>query len=696
MRTVFACACTVLFVLGFVPHPMVPDATAAARNSSATAPVGATRAGTLTPEMVVAMRGVGEVALSPDGSRVAYVVRVPRERGDKRGQAHQEIWVVAASGGAPRRYTPPKQRAWAPAFSPDGMQLAFLSNRPTPGAEESDDDTVDLFVMDVGGGEARRVTDGESSIIAYRWAPDGTRMAFTAEDAKTEEEKEDDKAGRDHVVVDANPRPQRLWLLDVSTGTRTRVTSNDVHVLGFDWTPDGTRVALRVTEVPRVDEDYMYSRLALVPAAGGVPAPLVHTQGKLGNPAVSPSGRWVAWLGASDLHDPFAGSVFVSPIDGGEAVEVTRGHVGVATSVDWSDDQTLVVATTRGTETVLELVPRRGGPPRVAVSKGPVFGDVAVSRTGGFVALAGSTPACPAEVHAGRLEGGKTRLRRLTTTNPEIEGIQLGSQEVVRWRAADGLEIEGILVKPLGFLPGQRYPLVVVVHGGPEGCYTNGWITSYGNWTQLLASTGYLVLLPNYRGSIGRDESFERGDHGDLMGAEFGDILAGIDHLVERGWVDPERVGIGGGSYGGYTAAWAATAHPEQFAAAVDFCGITNWLSMQGTSDIPEENALVHWNRPFYENTDLYWERSPLAHVRDCRTPLLLLHGEEDARVPIGQSVELYTALRLLGREVEFVRYPREGHGLREAAHQLDFLQRSLAWFDRHLRPAGTGVSSRR
>jgi dipeptidyl aminopeptidase/acylaminoacyl peptidase len=205
-----------------------------------------------------------------------------------------------------------------------------------------------------------------------------------------------------------------------------------------------------------------------------------------------------------------------------------------------------------------------------------------------------------------------------------------------------------------------------------------------------------VVLYPNYRGSIGRDEAFERGDHGDLMGAEFADIVAGIDALAARGMVDPERVGIAGTSYGGYTTAWAVTAHSRRFAAGIECAGITNWLSMQGTSDIPEENALVHWNRPFYENMDLYWDRSPLAHVSQCRTPLLILHGDKDARVPVTQAHELYTALRLLGREVEFVHYPREEHGLKEAAHQLDMLNRSLAWFDRYLKQAPGGVTSRR
>jgi dipeptidyl aminopeptidase/acylaminoacyl peptidase len=321
------------------------------------------------------------------------------------------------------------------------------------------------------------------------------------------------------------------------------------------------------------------------------------------------------------------------------------------------------------------------------VTQGPVFTGFSLSRNHRMLALTGSTPRYPAEIFAGALSRRRCDLQRLTHTNPDVERAKLAAQEVVRWKAEDGLEIEGVLLKPLGFTNSVRYPLVIVAHGGPEGCYLNGWTTSWLGWGQLLAQRGFVVLFPNYRGSIGRGEAFERADHKDLGGREFGDVLAGIDDLERRGWVDPARVGIGGGSYGGYFSAWAATAHTDRFAAAVDFAGISNWTSMQGVSDIPLENAMVHWELPFYDNMQLYWERSPMAHVNECRTPLLIGQGDSDKRVPPGQAIELYTALRLLGKEVQLVRYPRAGHGLNEVAHQLDFLNRSLEWYEQHLMP---------
>lgn len=692
MRALLAAACMLGSTLFVSPatatKPPAPKGTAPAKQS--------VRAGTLSPEMVVAQRGVAEVQVAPDGKRIAYVVNVPRALDDDPGPGYQEIWVVDVTGAQPRRFTPSRQRAWAPAFAPDGERLAFLSTRRIGTGKTDDEETTGLFAMDTDGGEASPLTDGKVSVSSFRWSPSGESIAYIAKDLPTDEEKADKKKGRDWEVVDQNLKPQRLWALDVKSGAKRQVTTDATSVWSFDWAPDGNSLVTQVSDTPRTDDSYMYTRMALVPASGGSPAPLAHTQGKLNVPIFSPRGTQVAWLGATDLNDPFAGSVFVASVTGGEARNLSGKVAGDAGAIAWVDEQTLVVAMTHGTATTLELWPVRGGAPRTLLANGPIFTEFSLASATGQVAFAASTPVCPAEVFTGRLSGGKLEARRITTTNPDIEGVQLGAQEVSRWRAADGLEIEGILVKPLGFVAGRRYPLVVLPHGGPESCVRNGWTTGTNTWSQLLARDGVVVLLPNYRGSTGRGDDYERADHGDLGGKEFQDVLAGIDNLAQQGLVDPERVGIGGGSYGGYFTAWGSTMYSERFAVGVCWAGITNWISMQGTSDIPEENALVHWDLPFYENMNLYWERSPLSHVQKCRTPLLIGQGDKDARVPLGQGSELYTALRLLGREVEFVHYPREPHGMRESVHQLDYMKRGMDWFESHLKVGQAGVSSRR
>ncbi len=223
------------------------------------------------------------------------------------------------------------------------------------------------------------------------------------------------------------------------------------------------------------------------------------------------------------------------------------------------------------------------------------------------------------------------------------------------------------------------------MHGGPEGVSLDGWRTRAGYPVQLLAKAGYMVLEPNYRGSMGRGVAFSKADHDDLGGKEYEDVLKGIDTLIERGLVDGDRVGTGGWSYGGYFSAWAATRHSARFKASMVGAGLTNWIAFAGTTDIPHEMSLVHWNSYWFDEPELHWERSPLAHLDNAKTPTLIVHGERDVRVHPEQGMELYTALRLKGIPTSLVLYPREPHGLNERAHQIDFIERSIAWFEKYL-----------
>jgi dipeptidyl aminopeptidase/acylaminoacyl peptidase len=491
--------------------------------------------------------------------------------------------------------------------------------------------------------------------------------------------------------VDRNYKHTRLYRVEVATGRSELVTRADMTVIDYDWSPDGSQFIIGAAATPTVDDSFMGVRLHVVPSAGGVPEPFVSTVGKLTSPRWSPNGQWIAWLGATTIDDPSAGSVFVAPARGAaggapDRRNLLQGFEGTATWLGWDPGKPDTIAYTAAERQDVKLYRRPADATSASLIAAPgliVSGSPSFSRDGARVVFVANAPSHSGEVFV--VEGSQA-LRRLTTLNPQLRGVALGAQEAITWKARDGWSIEGVLVKPVGFRQGQRYPLIVQPHGGPEAADPNGWYGTYSRWGQMLAGAGYLTLYPNYRGSIGRGVEFARADHRDLMGAEFQDMLDGIDHLVAQGLADPERVGIGGGSYGGYTSAWATTYASDRFKAAIPWMGISNWISMTGTSDIFLENSTVHWALVMYENYEKYWERSPLRHIDRAKTPTLIIHGAADPRVPPTQSLELYTALKWKGVPVEYVVYPREGHGVSERAHQEDFMKRVLAFVDRYVK----------
>ncbi|MFQ6112990.1 MAG: alpha/beta fold hydrolase [bacterium] len=636
----------------------------------------------LTPEIVLSLKQVSQVALDPNGEYAAYTLRVPRGEQDKPGSDYSELWLVSTQGGEPRQFTFAPASASSPQWSPDGKNIAFLSTR-----KESDEHRQ-IYLLPRDGGEARQLSHAESSIQQFQWSPDGNWVAYVATDPKSKEEKSAEEAGRDWKVADQNYKHRRLWALNVATGESHVITDTDLSVWSFTWSPDSKGLVFQASATPKTDDSYMFKKIYTIPVEGGAPTLVCPTEGKLGNMAWSPEGKQIAFLAAVDIHDPTNGSVFLVPSTGGAAKNLTPNFQGTATHVQWLDSSTLIFSATEGTKTALNLLSLKNNKIKKVVSEGGIFYSFSLSRDGKNFACASNTAEHPNEVLFGTTSG--KNLRWLTDSNPILKETQLAEQETITWKSTDGLEIQGILWKPLAYDAGRRYPLIVQVHGGPESAYLDGWQTFYSRWAQLMAARGYVFLMPNYRGSTGRGVAYSKADQDDHGGKEFEDVLAGIDYLAEQGLIDPQRVGIGGGSYGGYFSAWAATRHSERFKAAVVFAGVTNWISKSGTSDIPYENALVHWTSFWWEKPDLVWDRSPMAHIQNAKTPTLIAHGAKDKRVPLGQALELYRGLKHMGVPTEFVIYPREPHGLRERAHKLDYLKRVVDWFDKCLKAEGT------
>ena len=629
------------------------------------------RTETLTAADVVMLRSVSDVELSPDGKWVAYALRVPQPL-DEPGGSNSQIWIVDASGkNEPRQLTSKDNSSWSPRWMSDG-RLSFVSRR---GGGKSQ-----LYAIAVDGGEAELVFEAKSSISSYQWSPDGKQVAYTSY-RQTDEAKAEADAGRDWVVDEAGGTKARLFAYTLADEAEHEVVSSGEHIIGFEWSPDGSRLAVRASQSAAVDHVYMYSALYTVAASGGKLESLTKTAGKLGSMVWSPKGDQIAFLGAKSINDSTAGIVYVVPSGGGEAKALTAGLEATGARLDWSADETIVMLANQGTKTVFHKISPAGGNPTPALAKGPICHDVSFGDKGAL-ACAGGAANHPPEVFSGKLGRG---LSRVTVSNPALLDRVLGEQSVVSWKAKDGLELEGVLIKPVGYEKGKRYPLAVLPHGGPEGVSQDGWNTRPTYPAQIFASRGYVAFMPNYRGSAGRGADFAMADHEDLGGAEFEDVLAGIDHLVAEGLVDGDRVGMGGWSYGGYFSALAATTYSERFDAAMCAAGITNWISFTGTTEIEHENSLVHWKLWPWDDMELPWERSPLAHIQGSKTATLVVHGMADTRVPVGQSTELYRGLKHLGVPTQLVMYPREGHGIRENVHGLDFIERFVGWFDEHV-----------
>ncbi|MBL8265619.1 alpha/beta hydrolase family protein [Steroidobacter sp.] len=655
--------------------------------------IGAGAAG-LTPEASLKLRTVADAALSPAGSEVAY--RLERHSSvEGRSVQLGSLWLVDTKGGEPVEWSESGVSPAMPRWSPDGRTLAWLARREAGAPRQ-------IYVRRknaAGWGGVIQLTEPRGEVTELQWSPDGQRIAFLAMDAESDDQRSARESGRDWWVADADPARSRLYTVAVDTRDVATIDTGNLNIWSFAWSPSGDAFALVASTGSTDDDRCLHAMPYVVAATGGTPKLIAKTQGLVGRIDWTADARNVLWLGSVDVTDPRDGSVFLAAADGSSAPKnLTRGYEGTVISAVPvpGRSNTLALIAEEGAQTSMRTLDLASGRMQSILASTEILrGSASFSKNGETFAVVASSPAHPEEIFVGRRDG-RGGLRRLTYSNPALNGLTLGSQEVTRWRSKDGTVIEGVVIKPVGFVPGVRYPTVIHVHGGSEMSAQNGWngfgLQEATNLGQVLAARGYLVLFPNYRGSSGRGVDFIRGNRRDLMGREWEDIESGLDHLIELGLADAQRAGIYGMSWGGYAAAWGATWGSHRFKAAVAASGIYNWVSEAGTSSTRMHEQLAHWDEPLYENFELYLNRSPIYQIRKAKTPVLLLHGERDASCPLTQATEFHTALKWAGVPVELVVYPRQGHYLTERSHQLDYMERSAAWFDRYLSSGPRGL----
>ncbi|HET9264518.1 MAG TPA: S9 family peptidase [Vicinamibacterales bacterium] len=637
-----------------------------------------------TAHHVARTRSVTEAAVAPDGQQVAYVLSVPRipfEEDD--GPAWGELHVVGPDGRS-RPFVTGAVNVSGIKWTAGGRAVAFLAKR---GADE----TRSLYIMPADGGEARRVLKHETDIVAFDLSADGRQIAFISRRAPPSERQELAKKGFNQEIFEETLLSQRVFLADArNDGPPESPRAIDLpgSASAVAWSPDGAKLLVIQAPTALVDDDLMNRRVLIFDAAAGTLAVKIENPGKLGHVAWSPDGRFVGMISAEDLNDPAQGRLMVVPAIGGPLRDLLPGYEGHVAAFAWKDADTLVFAGDEGTGSTYGEVGRDGANRRTLIpGGGPILTALDRAKSGA-VAFVADTPQHPSEVYL--LAAEASTAKRLTDSNPWLKEMRLAKQEVVTFKARDGLELQGVLLRPLDEQPGRRYPLILTVHGGPESRDAHGWKTSYANPGQVAAAQGFAVFYPNYRGSTGRGVAFSKLSQGDPAGKEFDDLVDAVDHLVQIGLVDRSKVGITGGSYGGYASAWGATYYSERFAASVMFVGISDKTSKVGTTDIANEEYLVHARKRPWDNWQFFLERSPIYHAGKSRTPTLILHGTADPRVHPTQSLELYRYLKLHGKApVRLVWYPGEGHGNRRAASRLDFNLRLMRWMSHYLQGPG-------
>ncbi|MFQ5490211.1 MAG: prolyl oligopeptidase family serine peptidase, partial [Phycisphaerae bacterium] len=638
---------------------------------------------TFTPLHVAKLKMATSVHFSPDGQWIAYTLRVQRKPfAEDSGGAWSELHVVDRQGHA-RPFVVGKVNVSSVRWTPDGKGISFLAKR-------GDDEHKSLYVIPVDGGEARCVLSAKSDVSSYSWSPDGKHVAYLAKPEEDKDKKKLEDKGFDAEVIEEDLKPVQVWVAAVDDEEADpRLIELEGSASSLHWSPAGDRLVVALAPSPLIDDAYMRRKVHIVKLDGQVIARL-DNPGKLGQLEWSPDGQHLALISAEDLNDPSAGRLMVASADGGALKDILPNFEGQVERLAWQDNDTLMYWADQGVWSTFAKIDADGSGQKTLVPPAEfVFSGLSVSADGQSAAFVTEQTRHPGEVYV--MGHGDTSPRRLTDSNPWLADVRFAKQEPISYYARDGLRLEGILYHPLDEKPGQRYPLILAVHGGPEAHERCGWRTDYSRPGQLGAARGFAVFYPNYRGSTGRGVAFSKMGQADYAGKEFDDLIDAVDHLVEMGLVDKDKVGITGGSYGGYASAWCATYHTQRFAASVMFVGISDLTSKFGTTDIPNESFDVHSRTWPWDNWAFYRERSPITYAEKCRTPILIMHGKSDPRVHPTQSMELYRYLKTLGKTpVRLVMYPGEGHGNRKSAGRYDYSLRMLRWMEHYLKgPAG-------
>lgn len=651
---------------------------------------------------IMAIKQVGAPNLSPDGRWVTYTVggwEHPQAKGDTaKGDVHENrshVWLVATDGAAPARQLTFSERGESsPQFSPDGGTIAFISARGTGAGGNGP--TPQIWLLRLAGGEAEQLTSGKAGAGAFTWSPDGRTIEFVTADSTTRDD--DAKRARrdDPQQFEGEVKLTHAWVVDVATKKARELThSTEWTVAGApQWSPDGTRLTINTHPTTLVRDERRGA--FIVDVASGRLTPVAGAPAIQSTPVWSPDGTTLAFTTLTQAHAPHADGMMereqrtthltLYDVASGKATDLydAKQFDEDANGIRWPlQGQLFFTAQDRAWSSLYTVVLGSG----TATYKktrfdGQLVGAVAFSKDAMKTVLALSSSSAPADLYFTRLDAMGERTR-LTNANPQLADLALGQTQVLTWKSSDGQEVEGVLLLPVGYHPGQKVPMLVEPHGGPTGAHNAGFKASNGSPGQFWAGKGWATFYPNPRGSTGYGEKFMRGNIMDWGGGDYRDIMTGVDAVIAKGIADPDKLAVAGWSYGGYMTSWVVS-QTTRFKAARMGAGLSNLESMYGTTDIPGYIGAFFSGPPDKATLAKYRERSAMTYIDQVKTPTLILHGAQDARVPIGQPMEFFRGMKDRGVPTELWFYPREGHGFSEYYHQLDKMKREFEWIARY------------
>ncbi|OGO66500.1 MAG: hypothetical protein A2030_01345 [Chloroflexi bacterium RBG_19FT_COMBO_50_10] len=662
---------------------------------------------TITAEDLYQFNTVSEVRISPDGQNVVYTVQRVEKKTEKK---YTNLWVAPTMSGESRQFTTGDQHDGSARWSPDGSQIAFLSDRGDK------DKPAQIYLIPITGGEARRLTQIDGEMGNLSWSPNGKQILCTVRklDAETLEREKDERKKKLGVVSRQYDRlfykldgygylpheRRHIWTVDAQTGKAKQLTDDAVLDEDFPtWSPDGKWIAFASNRTENPDLSPDCSDIYIMPAGGGKFRKIEGPVGDKYLPAFSPNGKWIAYLGSEGEGLGYKNaSLWVVPADGSKAArnltEKHDLHIDSSTINDigapermaptWSKDgKRIFFNTVLHGSAKLSSISASGDDLRDEIGEGGVVGSFTFDREQRILAYFYGRIHDPVQIVARSMKNGKER--QITQLNRKLlDGIDLGNVEEVWFKGPDKNDVQGWIIKPPGFDPANKYPSIMEIHGGP--------LTQYGNIFMhefyFLAAHGYVVYFCNPRGGRGYGEEHAKAIYGDWGRADYADLMAWADYIEKLPYIDPQRMGVTGGSYGGYMTVWII-GHTQRFKAAATQRCVSNFISMWGSSDFNWAFQQELGNKPPFEDLQNYWEHSPIAYIGNARTPTLVLHNEFDLRCPIEQGEQVFVALKKLGVESEMVRFPDEFHGLSRSGRtdrRMARLNHILRWFEKYLK----------